>query len=321
VHISRNKKQTKAPGTIKSGGSDSLVFAERRELKRRWLLVSPTLLIIGCVGILPLTIILVYSFMTPGPFAGVEWKFTFEAWINLFLERDIFDDTLGINYAHLTIFARSVGLALTATLLTLIIGFPTAYFIATRPVQKRNFWLFLISLPFWSNLLVRTFAMMLFVRDKGFINYVLIKLNIIENPLHILYTNTAIGIGLVYAYLPLMVMPLYASMEKLDFRLVEAGFDLYANRFKVLLRLIIPLVKPGIVAGCILVFIPTLGAYVTPRILGGGKNLMLGSLIANQFSTSRDWPLGSVLSLSLMAIVMIALMVYVQYATRNQRNE
>ncbi len=313
--------QKRVQDKIHPSGSAAIVYKERRELKRRWLLVSPALVIIGCIGILPLSIIIVYSFMSPGPFAGVEWKPTLEAWINLFLERDIFDDTLGINYAHLRIFGRSVGLAFTATVLTLIFGFPTAYFIATRPAEKRNFWLFLISLPFWSNLLVRTFAMMLFVRDKGFINHVLLKLNVIETPFHILYTNTAIGIGLVYAYLPLMVMPLYASMEKLDFSLIEAGFDLYANRFKVLVRLIIPMVKPGIVAGCILVFIPTLGAYVTPRILGGGKTLMLGGLIANQFSTSRDWPLGSVLSLSLMTMVMIALIFYVQYAARNQKNE
>jgi spermidine/putrescine transport system permease protein len=125
--------------------------------------------------------------------------------------------------------------------------------------------------------------------------------------------------GLVYAYLPFMVLPLYASMEKLDFRLVEAGYDLYASRWRVLRRIIVPLVKPGIVAGCILVFIPAIGAYVTPRLLGGGKNMMLGNLIANQFGTSRDWPLGSAMSLALMGFVMIALIIYVRNVTAKGR--
>ena len=300
-------------------GAEATALAERRDLKSRWLLVSPALLIIGCVGILPLSIIIAYSFMSPGPYAGVSWEPTLEAWINLLLERDIFDETLGLNYAHILIFSRSIWLAIVTTLLTLVLGFPTAYFIATRPAKQRNFWLFLISLPFWSNLLVRTFAMMQFIRDQGFINHVLIYLNVIETRLHILYTSTAVGMGLFYAYLPLMVMPLYASMEKLDFRLVEAGYDLYASRWRVLKRVIIPLVKPGIVAGCILVFIPSIGAYLTPRILGGGKKLMLGNLIANQFGTSRDWPMGSALALFLMAMVMIALMIYVRNATKEQK--
>ena len=202
------------------------------------------------------------------------------------------------------------------TILTLAIGFPTAYFIATRPSTQKNFWLFMISLPFWSNLLVRTFAIMMFIREKGFVNYILLNLDLIDKPLQIMFTPTAVWIGLVYAYLPLMVMPLYASMEKIDFRLVEAGYDLYASRWQVLRKLIVPLVKPGIVAGCILVFIPSIGAYITPKLLGGGKSLMLGNLISNQFGTSRDWPLGSALALFLMALVMVALIIYVRNETR-----
>jgi spermidine/putrescine transport system permease protein len=199
----------------------------------------------------------------------------------------------------------------------LAVGFPTAYFIATRPSTQKNFWLFMISLPFWSNLLVRTFAIMMFIREKGFVNYILLNLDLIDKPLQIMFTPTAVWIGLVYAYLPLMVMPLYASMEKIDFRLVEAGYDLYASRWQVLRKLIVPLVKPGIVAGCILVFIPSIGAYITPKLLGGGKSLMLGNLISNQFGTSRDWPLGSALALFLMALVMVALIIYVRNETRH----
>ena len=291
-------------------------MAERKEARSRWLLVSPAMLIIGVAGLTPLTVILFYSFMSPGPYAGISLEPTFQAWINLVIEEDLFDETLGFNYAHLYIFSRSIGLALGTTILTLTIGFPTAYFIATRPSTQKNFWLFMISLPFWSNLLVRTFAIMMFIREKGFVNYILLNLELIDKPLQIMFTPTAVWIGLVYAYLPLMVMPLYASMEKIDFRLVEAGYDLYASRWQVLKRLIIPLVKPGIVAGSILVFIPSIGAYITPKLLGGGKSLMLGNLISNQFGTSRDWPLGSALALFLMALVMVALIIYVRNETR-----
>ncbi len=292
-------------------------MAERKETRSRWLLVSPAMLIIGVAGLTPLTLILFYSFMSPGPYAGISLEPTFQAWINLVMEEDLFDETLGFNYAHLYIFSRSIGLALGTTILTLAIGFPTAYFIATRPSTQKNFWLFMISLPFWSNLLVRTFAIMMFIREKGFVNYILLNLDLIDKPLQIMFTPTAVWIGLVYAYLPLMVMPLYASMEKIDFRLVEAGYDLYASRWQVLRKLIVPLVKPGIVAGCILVFIPSIGAYITPKLLGGGKSLMLGNLISNQFGTSRDWPLGSALALFLMALVMVALIIYVRNETRH----
>ena len=209
--------------------------------------------------------------MEPAEYAGVVLKFSVEAWVGLFFERDIFDETLGLSDAHLTIYTRSIVQALLTTVLTLLFGFPTAYFIATRPERERNLWLFLITLPFWTNLLIRTFAIMLIVRDEGLINNALLGLGVIEKPLVILYTDLAVAIGLVYAYLPYMVLPLYASMEKLDFRLVEAGYDLYADRWKVLKRVIFPLVKPGVVAGCILVFIPSIGAYITPRLLGGGK--------------------------------------------------
>ena len=298
-------------------GAQAAHMAERKEARSRWLLVSPAMLIIGVAGLTPLTLILFYSFMSPGPYAGISLEPTFQAWINLVMEEDLFDETLGFNYAHLYIFSRSIGLALGTTILTLAIGFPTAYFIATRPSTQKNFWLFMISLPFWSNLLVRTFAIMMFIREKGFVNYILLNLDLIDKPLQIMFTPTAVWIGLVYAYLPLMVMPLYASMEKIDFRLVEAGYDLYASRWQVLRKVIVPLVKPGIVAGSILVFIPSIGAYVTPKLLGGGKSLMIGNLISNQFGTSRDWPLGSALALFLMALVMVALIIYVKNETRN----
>jgi len=292
--------------------------AKRRETWRRWFLVSPALIIIGGIGILPLSIILLYSLLEPAEYAGVVWNFSVEAWINLLFERDMFDETLTLADANIAIFTRSIVQAGLTTISALIIGFPTAYFIATRPERQRNAWLFLITIPFWTNLLIRTFAIMLLVRDQGVINNVLIWMGVIDKPIEMLFTNFAVALGLIYVYLPFMVLPLYASMEKLDFRIVEAGYDLYATRFAVLRRVIVPLVKPGIVAGCILVFIPSIGAYVTPRLLGGGKHMMLGNLIANQFGTSRNWPLGSAMALMLMALVMIALVFYVRNATAKE---
>ena len=157
------------------------------------------------------------------------------------------------------------------------------------------------------------------MRNEGVINTALLWLGVINAPIQMLYTDTAILMGMLYVYLPLMVLPLYASMEKLDFALVEAAYDLYATRFQVLRRVILPLIKPGIVAGSILVFIPSLGAYVTPRVLGGGKNMMLGNLIELQFGQGRNWPLGAALAMTLLAIVMIALLVYVRQVQSGSR--
>lgn len=288
------------------------VRAKQRDIRNRWLLSTPALLVIFFAASGPLLIVLVYSFLTPGPYGDVKWQFSTGAWTSVFLERDIFDDTLSLASAHLTIFWRSVRLALMTTIATLVIGFPTAYFIATRSEKSRDLWLFLITIPFWTNLLIRTFAVLQIIRNEGIINTMLLKLGIVSAPIQILYTDTAILIGMAYVYLPLMVLPIYASMEKLDFRLVEAGYDLYATRFKVLRRIIFPLVKPGVIAGSILVFIPAIGAYVTPSVLGGGKNLMLSNLIELQFGQGRNWPLGAALSITVMVIVMAALLVYVR---------
>ena len=290
--------------------------ARRKDILNRWLLAAPALLIIAFAAIGPLFIMAVYSFLAKGPYGGVLWQFSTDGWYRLLFEKDIFDDTVTLADAHLTIFWRSVKLSLVTTLLALLFGFPTAYFIATRPERLRELWLFLITIPFWTNLLIRTFAIMEVIRNEGLLNSLLLMLGVIERPLQILFTDFAIMLGMIYVYLPLMVLPLYASMEKLDFRLIEAGYDLYATRFQVLRRIIVPLVKPGIIAGSILVFIPSLGAYVTPRVLGGGRNMMLGNLIELQFGQGRNWPLGAALAITLMAVVMIALLIYVRNASR-----
>lgn len=293
-------------------------IAQRQKTRNRWLLSSPALLIVFVAAIGPLFVMLAYSFMAKGDYGGVKpWEFSTDGWFGVFFSRDIFDDTLTIADANVTIFLRSLRLSLLTTLITLAIGFPTAYFIATRPARMRDVWVFLITIPFWTNILIRTFAMQEVIRNEGIINTVLVATGITSEPVQILYTDWAILFGMTYVYLPLMVLPLYASMEKLDFRLVEAGYDLYANRIQVLTRIIIPIVKPGMIAGSILVFIPSLGAYVTPRVLGGGKNMMLGNLIELQFGAGRNWPLGAAISITLMVLVMVALLVYVRYAGRS----
>lgn len=295
-----------------TSANDLTTKLEAVDARRRWLLASPALLTIFLAAIGPLFIVLAYSFLTPGDYGDVKWKFSPDAWIGVFFERDIFDDTLSLATAHVDIFWRSVKLALITTVATLFFGFPTAYFMATRNERSRDLWQFLITIPFWTNLLIRTLAILQIIRNEGILNTALIKLGMIQEPIQILFTDTAILIGMVYVYLPLMVLPIYASLERLDFRLVEAGYDLYATRWRVLRKIILPLAKPGIIAGSILVFIPAIGAFVSPSVLGGGKNMMFSNLIELQFGQGRNWPLGSALSITVMIIVMAALLVYVR---------
>ena len=290
-----------------------------RSTRRAWALVAPALVVLTVAAMGPLLVVLVYSFLEPGQYGGVVWRFSTEGWFKVLFERDIFDDTVTLADAHLTIFWRSVSLSLTTTVLTFLAGFPTAWFIATRPANQRAFWLFLITIPFWTNLLVRTFAINQVIRNEGVLNTLLLKLGIIDAPLQMTYTQGALLIGMVYVYLPLMVLPLFAALERFDLRLLEAGHDLYANRWQVLTRIILPISRPGIVAGSILVFVPCLGAYVTPRILGGGKMMMLGNFIELQFGQGRNWPLGAALSIVLLVIVTLALLIYVRTLSGSKR--
>jgi len=304
------------PATTNSQLSASVVAEQTRRRNARLGLLAPGILTIFCIGIMPLSIVLVYSFLEPGDFGGVSWALSFDAYVQLLFEEDIFDETLTFSTDYLEIFLRSVSLGAFTTVACLLLGFPTAYFIATQPPARRNAWLFMITIPFWTNLLIRTYAMLLILRDQGVINMTLIEIGLIEKAIPILYTDFAVCLGLVYAYLPFMVLPIFASLEKLDFRLVEASYDLYATRFKVLKRIIIPLAKPGIAAGCILVLIPSLGAYITPALLGGGKSLMIGNLIELQFGQARNWPFGSAIALVLMVLVMLSLMAYLNFGAK-----
>lgn len=292
--------------------SELATLQEKQDTRRHRLLALPAIVIMVILGLIPLMIVVAYSFLKSGEYGGVVPQFSLEAYVSLLFQRDMFDDTLTFSSAYLEIYIRTAIFGVVTTLICVLVGFPTAYFMATRPADKRNLWVLLLTIPFWSNLLVRTIAVMFIIRDEGLINTILLDLGIIHQPITLLFTNFAILLGLVYSFLPFMVLPIYASLEKFDFRLAEAGFDLYANRFQVLTQIIIPLAKPGIVTGSILVFVPAFGAYVTPLLLGGGSHLMIGDLIALQFGSSRNWPLGSAFSIVLMVFVMLALLLQIR---------
>ncbi len=279
-------------------------------VRTRTLLLAPATIILLVAAVLPLGIVAIYSFLTPGDYGGVVWSFSTDGWLRVVAKRDLFTNEIGLATDNLAIFWRSVSLSFVTTVLTLIVGFPIAYFIATRRPGTRDAWMLLVMIPFWTNLLIRTFAIMQLLRDEGTVNSILLGLGLIDKPLQMLYTDFAVLVGMVYVYLPLMVLPIYSALERFDFRIAEAAHDLYAPRRKVLSRVILPIVKPGIVAGIILVFVPCLGAYVTPRVLGGGKQLMLGNLIEMQFGQARNWPLGAALSVTLVVIVAIALILH-----------
>ncbi len=288
------------------------------ETSRRWGLLLPAIVTIMLFSILPLGVVLLYSFLTPGDFGNVNWIFSTNGWFSVLFERDIFDDSVTVSGANLAILGRSVGLSLATTIITLIFGLPTAWFIATRPLSQRGFWLFLITIPFWTNLLVRTIAVQEMIRSEGVLNRILLAVGIIDQPLQLMFTNFAVLLGMAYVFLPLMVLPVYAAIEKFDFTLAEASYDLYASRFYCLRRVILPLVRPGIIAGSILVFVPALGAYVTPRIMGGGKSMMLGNLIEMQFGQGRNWPLGAALAITLTVLVLLALIWYTRITSEKK---
>ncbi|GLU40290.1 MULTISPECIES: ABC transporter permease [unclassified Pseudomonas] len=284
--------------------------AERKSLRARLALTTPAMLVLLVFLVLPLGIMFAVSVQAPGDYGGVKWgQHTLEAYINFLWERDL-DDALVFNTDYLGIFQRSFWLSILTTAGCLLIGFPTALYLALQDERRRNMLLFLVTVPFWTNLLVRVYAWILLLRNGGLIDEGLHKLGFSEAAIGLLYTDNAVIIGLLYTYLPFMVLPIYTSLEKMDWRLVEAAFDLGANRWKALKRIIIPLAMPGIVAGCILVFIPSLGNYIIPELLGGGKSLMIGNLIQLQFGTAHNWPFGAALSFALLAFVLAAMLVY-----------
>lgn len=261
--------------------------------------LAPAWLLNAFLFLIPLGIVVLYSFMTRGPYGGQAPPYTAENYLRL-------ADPL-----YLTILLKSFWIAGISTVLSLLFGFPLALFIVNSP-RYRSLWLNLVMLPFWTSFLVRTYAWMFLLRDTGLINSILQWSGLISEPLPLLYNDGAVVLGLVYGYLPFMVLPVYSTLEKLDPALLEAAADLGATPWAALWKVTVPLSFPGIIAGSILVFIPCLGAYLTPDLLGGGKSVMIGNVVQNQFTTARDWPFGSALSLALTALVMVMLWLFVR---------
>ena len=281
-------------------------------------LLIPTWVTIGVLMVLPVALMAIYSFLTKEFRGGVIWDFTLAAYDQFFITRGLFgDEPAQIEWTYIGIFWRSIWQAGLATILCLAIGFPTAWFIATRPAKTRGVWLFLITIPYWVNLLIRTVSLKFLIRDNGPLNDSLMSIGLISDPLPLVNTNLAVQLGLFYSYLPFMVLPIYAAVERYNFALSEAAADLYASRFATLREIVLPVVKPGIIAGCILVFVPSLGAFLAPDLLGGAKTFMIGSLIDEQFKGSQgNWPFGAAASMILMTLVMIVLILYARAQTK-----
>jgi len=281
-----------------------LAAIRRRPGLQTLLLIFPSLFWLIVFFALPLIIVFVYSFLKRGPYGQIVWEFNLNNYARFF-------DPL-----YLKIFARSFKIAGITTLACFVLGYPMAYWIATRSAKWRNTLLLLVMIPFWTNFLVRTYAWILLLRDSGVINNVLLGLGLINEPLPLFGNDFAITLGLTYAWFPDMVLPCYAAIERLDFSLVEAAQDLYANEVRSFFRIIFPLTLPGVIAGSILVFIPSLGAYVTPDLLGGAKSVMIGNVIQSQFLTVRDYPFGAAFSFALMAIMLAATLLYFRVGGR-----
>jgi len=271
-------------------------------------LLSPVTLIIGGFFLVPLAIMALYSLLEPGLYGGVQWSFY----------PDNFGRVLGwadgtnedFDPVYLEILLRSMKLAAQSVLLTFALCYPTAFWVARQPERLRNFCLFLITLPFFTSLIVRLYAWVLILRPSGFLNTVLQGLGVIGQPLDLIYTEPAVLIGMAYIFVPFMFLPIYASVEKLDRRLLEASADLGASRWQTWRRIILPMTLPGISAGAIIVFIPALGNFIVPSLLGGARVVMIGSLVEQQFLAARNWPFGAALAMLIMAAVLLCLLLY-----------
>ena len=281
-----------------SGGRGAI---GRRALGSRAVFLGPGLVYVTVFMAIPLALVLSYAFLKRGRFGGVQLQFTLENFAK------------ALEPTYLSVLGNSLLIATATTVLALLIGYPVAYAIAMMPSRWRTTALILIVLPFWTNFLVRTYAWMVLLNTEGPINKALVGIGLIDEPLTLLYTRGAVIAGLLYAYLPLMILPLYASMDRMDRSLLEAATNLGASRFRAFWDITFPLTLPGAMIGAIFVFVPSLGNFVVPELLGGGKTVMVGNLIRNQFLKARDWPFGAVLALVMVAflVLLFALQAYV----------
>jgi len=273
---------------------------------RLWFALVPAAAWLTLFFLLPLLIVAVISLLKTG--SPVEWVLDGSSYARL------------LDPLHATVFARSFVLALTATFLCLLIGYPLAYFIARRPPRARRLLYFMVLVPLWANSLVLIYAWMVLLRPNGVLHQLLLWLGLGGESLNLLYTPGAVLVGLVYWYLPFMVYPLYASLEKFDFALLDAAHDLGASRLTAFRRVLWPLTLPGAATGCLLVFVESLGAFVVPDLLGGAKSMMLGNLIQQRFlSLPQDWPLGAAIAVTLLLTMGLALTLYFRIHRVRQR--
>ncbi len=265
-------------------------------------LIAPSLLYLSIFMILPMVLVVILSFLTRGPYGNIVYRINLANYIRL------------IDPLYLRILGYSLSTAGFTTVFTILIGYPLAYYIARVPARQRSTLLFLILVPFWTNFIIRIYAWIMILRTEGFLNTFLINLGIIKVPLNILYTKTAVLIGMVYEFLPFMVLPLYTSLEKVENSQLEAAADLGARPWQAFLRITLPLSVPGMIAGSILVFIPAMGMFVVPDLMGGAKTILIGNMIRNQFLVSRDWPFGAAASMLLLVLTLVFTLAYTRKA-------
>ncbi|CAM2904402.1 spermidine/putrescine ABC transporter permease PotB [Vibrio diazotrophicus] len=249
--------------------------------------------------LIPNLMIIITSFLTRDEANLIELTFTFDNYLRL------------LDPLYAKVMLHSFYMAIVATILCLIIGYPFAYIVAKMPEKWRPIMLFLVIVPFWTNSLIRTYGLKIVLGTQGILNKALLDIGLIDAPLRIMYTETAVMIGLVYILLPFMILPLYSAIEKLDDTYIEAARDLGANKFQTLTKVILPLTMPGIIGGCLLVLLPALGMFYISDLLGGAKNLLIGNVIKSQVLNARDWPFGAATSIALT--IAMAFMLYAYY--------
>ncbi len=281
---------------------------QRQQRLRLWLLLAPGALWLFFFFVLPLLIVMLYSFATPGPTGNVIWQFNFDSYITL-IGKDLYFNA----------YYRSLWVGLQTTVICLLVGYPLALYMTLAEPKQRNLLLFLVLIPFWTNFLVRTYAWMIILSNNGLINDLLQWLGFAKQ---LLYPSAgAVLVGLIYGNLPFMVLPLFASLARFDFTLMEASADLGAGRWRSFWRIMFPLTVPGVVAGSVLVFIPTVGQFVVSDLLGGSKVDLLGNLLQRLFTRSNppNWPLGSALALVFMFVLTLIVIIYFRTTTEEDR--
>lgn len=291
-------------------------MALRRQSAILAVLLAPVTMFLGVFFLLPLLIIALFSFLTPGLYGGVEWAFYHWNYGRIFGWADGIMEVY--EPVYLQILGRSLGYAALTVMLCLILCYPVAFWVSRLPARWRLVFLFLITLPFFSSLIVRLYAWLLILKPSGILNTVLMATGLISEPLEILYTPAAVVLGMVYVMIPFMFLPLFASVDNLDRAQVEASMDLGGNRLQTFVKVILPQTLPGIMGGAVIVFIPSVGNFIVPDILGGAKGLMIGNLVEQQFLSARNWPFGAALSMIIMSVVLFVLLIAVTRARRGQ---